>query len=66
MADPYTYLSQIGLYILIAWAVADLTSGWRPRHVVCGAAAACILPHGGTMAMSLAARSAQPIAGPGK
>ncbi|MFN2542927.1 MAG: tetratricopeptide repeat protein [Chthoniobacterales bacterium] len=30
-ADRYTYLPQIGLYILIAWSVGDLTA--RSRHV---------------------------------
>jgi len=31
MADRYTYLTQIGLYILLAWAVADFfyRPGWR-------------------------------------
>ncbi|PYJ52886.1 MAG: hypothetical protein DME82_15425, partial [Verrucomicrobia bacterium] len=30
-ADRYTYLPQIGLYILITWAVADLTASRRQR-----------------------------------
>jgi len=31
-ADRYTYLPQIGLYVLIAWAVIDLTAFWRTRR----------------------------------
>ena len=36
MADRYTYLPQIGLYLMIAWGLRDLTAcgGWpstRPR-----------------------------------
>ena len=32
-ADRYTYLPQIGLYLLLAWAAADLTGRWRNRHI---------------------------------
>ena len=28
-ADRYTYLPQIGLYILVTWAAVDLCSSWR-------------------------------------
>ena len=28
-ADRYTYLPQIGLYMAVTWAVADMTSLWR-------------------------------------
>jgi len=31
-ADRYTYLPQIGLYLVIAWAVADLTASWHRRR----------------------------------
>ena len=39
-ADRYTYLPQIGIYILVTWGVAELfaatevvsTHPWRPRH----------------------------------
>jgi tetratricopeptide (TPR) repeat protein len=31
-ADRYTYLPQIGLYILIAWSVTDLTAKWRSQR----------------------------------
>ncbi|MEY2560088.1 MAG: hypothetical protein QOG51_503, partial [Verrucomicrobiota bacterium] len=32
-ADRYTYLPQIGLYLLIAWAAADFCMRWRYRRV---------------------------------
>jgi tetratricopeptide (TPR) repeat protein len=41
--DRYTYLSQIGLYIMVAWGAADLCSRWRFRRVVLGTGAAVIL-----------------------
>jgi Flp pilus assembly protein TadD len=41
-ADRYTYLPQIGLYIMIAWAVGELLaeSMSRPRRALIGVAAA--------------------------
>jgi tetratricopeptide (TPR) repeat protein len=42
-ADRYTYLSQIGLYLLVTWAVADLCAGWRHRRVVLGGGSTVIL-----------------------
>ena len=33
-ADRYTYLPQIGLYLLLTWGAADLCAGWRHRRVV--------------------------------
>jgi tetratricopeptide (TPR) repeat protein len=38
-ADRYTYLSQIGLYILLTWMVVELTASWRIRRWVFGAGA---------------------------
>src|SRR5882724_13032121 len=38
-ADRYTYLPQIGLYIAITWAVADLTSLWRHQRAILSTAA---------------------------
>jgi tetratricopeptide (TPR) repeat protein len=32
-ADRYTYLPQIGLYIAITWAIADLTRLWRLQRL---------------------------------
>jgi tetratricopeptide (TPR) repeat protein len=42
-ADRYTYLPQIGLYIAITWAVADLTSLWRRQRTIVSAAAILII-----------------------
>ncbi len=42
-ADRYTYLPQIGLYMLLTWAAADLCAGWRHRRVVLGGCATVIL-----------------------
>src|ERR1700730_1982014 len=38
-ADRYTYLPQIGLYLMIAWGVADLLANWRFRIQIATAAA---------------------------
>jgi tetratricopeptide (TPR) repeat protein len=35
-ADRYTYLPQIGLYLMIAWGVADLSANWRYRAQTIG------------------------------
>jgi tetratricopeptide (TPR) repeat protein len=51
-ADRYTYLPQIGLYLLLTWAVADLCAGWRHRRVVLGGGATIIL-----LALILCARA---------
>jgi tetratricopeptide (TPR) repeat protein len=42
-ADRITYLPQIGLYLLLTWAVADLSAGWRYRRAALGGLAAIIL-----------------------
>ena len=42
-ADRYTYLSQIGLYVMLTWAAADLGAGWRHRRLVLGGGATIIL-----------------------
>jgi len=34
MADRYTYVPLIGLFVMIAWGVPDLLAGWRFRKVV--------------------------------
>ena len=34
-ADRYTYLTQIGLYIMIAWGLSDLARAWRGRTALC-------------------------------
>ena len=35
-ADRYTYLPQIGLYLLLTWAAAELSMRWRHRHLILG------------------------------
>jgi len=42
-ADRYTYLPQIGLYLLLTWAAVELCAGWRHRRVVLGGCAMVIL-----------------------
>jgi tetratricopeptide (TPR) repeat protein len=42
-ADRYTYLPQIGLYLMLTWAAAELCAGWRHRRVVLGGGSAIIL-----------------------
>jgi protein O-mannosyl-transferase len=42
-ADRYTYLPQIGLYLLLTWGAEEITRSWRHRRVVQGLAAAAIL-----------------------
>ena len=42
-ADRYTYLTQIGLYIAIAWGVSQLSSVWPHRRWVCGATSALVM-----------------------
>jgi tetratricopeptide (TPR) repeat protein len=38
-ADRYTYLPQIGLYIVATWAVSDFTALWRRQRTILSAAA---------------------------
>ena len=42
-ADRYTYLPQIGLYILIAWGVVEVCGRWRWRKVILGPLAAILV-----------------------
>jgi tetratricopeptide (TPR) repeat protein len=48
MADRYTYIPSIGLFILFIWGACDLGSGWRQGPVLLGGLAwvalvACVL-----------------------
>jgi tetratricopeptide (TPR) repeat protein len=43
MADRYTYLPLIGVFIMIAWGVPDLLEGWRLRRHLLGIAAGLTL-----------------------
>jgi len=42
-ADRYTYLPQIGLYILLTWLAVKLVAGWSSRRWVLGGSASLIL-----------------------
>ena len=42
-ADRYTYLPEIGLYVLATWGAMELCGAWRHGRVLMGAAAAVIL-----------------------
>jgi len=42
-ADRNTYLPQIGLYVLLTWAVAGMSAGWPYRRLILGGGAAAIL-----------------------
>ena len=42
-ADRYTYLPQIGLYVMAAWTISDLAMAWRyRRQILCVSAATVI------------------------
>jgi tetratricopeptide (TPR) repeat protein len=43
IADRYTYIPAIGLFIVFAWGVADLTAGWPKRTLPLAAGAAALL-----------------------
>jgi Tfp pilus assembly protein PilF len=43
MADRFTYLPQIGLYVAFTWAVADVCRSWAWRRWMCGGMAALAL-----------------------
>ena len=42
MADRYTYVPLIGLFIMVAWGAADLTRNWPRRRLVLSVAAAAV------------------------
>jgi len=42
-ADRYTYLPQIGLYLVIVWVIRDWTAGWRWRRPALGVAALSVV-----------------------
>jgi Flp pilus assembly protein TadD len=39
LADRYTYVPLIGLFIMISWFIPDLLSAWRHRGILLGGAA---------------------------
>jgi tetratricopeptide (TPR) repeat protein len=42
-ADRYTYLPQVGLYIAIAWGIADVTAAWRRQRQILTAGTAIVV-----------------------
>jgi tetratricopeptide (TPR) repeat protein len=42
-ADRYAYLPQIGLYLALTWAIADLSASWRRRREILGVAATVVI-----------------------
>ena len=42
-ADRYTYLTQIGLYIMIAWGLSEVARAWRGRTVLYAAVAVPVI-----------------------
>ena len=42
-ADRYTYLPYVGLFIMLAWAVAELTASWPKRQLLLAVGAVAIL-----------------------
>jgi tetratricopeptide (TPR) repeat protein len=42
-ADRYTYLPQIGLYLIATWAIADLSVAWRYRRQILAVAAIIVI-----------------------
>jgi len=42
-ADRYTYLPQIGIYVLITWGVAELSASWRYRRQILGGLAVAVV-----------------------
>ena len=43
MADRYTYLPFIGLFIMIAWGMYELLTNWRYRKITLGSLALAVL-----------------------
>jgi len=42
MADRYTYLPAIGIFIMVAWGAVELLSRWRYRRICLGISAGCL------------------------
>lgn len=43
MADRYTYLSSIGIFIMLAWGAAELPTKWQYRKIVLGISSGIVL-----------------------
>jgi len=44
MADRYTYIPLIGIFIIVAWGVPELISKWRYKEKVLSVSAGIIIP----------------------
>ncbi|MBA2622830.1 MAG: hypothetical protein H0U88_04310 [Chthoniobacterales bacterium] len=42
-ADRYTYLAHIGISVLLAWVIADLTASWAQRRALLSVGAAAVI-----------------------
>ncbi len=42
-ADRYTYLAQIGLYLLVVWSIVDLSVSWPYRQQILSVAASIVI-----------------------
>ena len=43
MADRYTYVPSIGIFVAVVWGVHALTARWRRQAIILGAVAAAVL-----------------------
>ena len=43
MADRYTYIPYVGLFIIVVWLAHDITAGWKKRKIIVGILAATSL-----------------------
>jgi tetratricopeptide (TPR) repeat protein len=43
LADRYTYLPLVGIFIVLAWGAADLTEGWPGRRAILKSGATAVL-----------------------
>ncbi|MGH2567698.1 MAG: glycosyltransferase family 39 protein, partial [Bacteroidota bacterium] len=43
MADRYTYIPLVGLFIIVAWGAADVSTRWRKRGSILAFSSACVL-----------------------
>jgi Flp pilus assembly protein TadD len=43
MADRYTYVPLIGLFVVVAWGAPELAARWRPGRLALPAVAVCVV-----------------------
>lgn len=44
MADRYTYVPFIGLFVVVAWGVSDIAAKWRRRRTILAVSAGIVIP----------------------